>query len=107
MWDLLPGVALRSTPGYLISPLRGLRATFRHSRKSVESMNIKNQKYGTAEFTNEVQHYYDKVLSLWEKNIDISRWKTVVRLPDFVKVGNQSGKLQQLWIARHHRYRGK
>ena len=60
-----------------------------------------------AEFTNEVQHYYDKVLSLWKNNIDISRWKTVVRLPDFVKVGNQSGKLQQLWIARHHRYRGK
>ena len=25
MVDLLPGVALRFTPGYLISPLRGLR----------------------------------------------------------------------------------
>ena len=25
MGDLLPGVALRFTPGYLISPLRGLR----------------------------------------------------------------------------------
>jgi|GEM_PF-1530585 len=25
MGDLLPGVALRLTPGYLISPLRGLR----------------------------------------------------------------------------------
>ena len=24
--DLVPGVALRSTPGYLISPLRGLRS---------------------------------------------------------------------------------
>ena len=56
------------------------------------------------EFTNEVQHY-DKVLSLWENNIDISRWKTVVRLPDFVKAGNQSGKLQQLWIARRRQYR--
>jgi hypothetical protein len=64
------------------------------------------EKHGSSEFTNEVQHY-DKVLSLWEKNIDISRWKTVVRLPDFVKAGNRSGKLQQLWIAQHHRYRGK
>ena len=61
-------------------------------------------KNGTYEFTNEVQHY-DKVLSLWENNIDISRWKTVVRLPDFVKAGNQSGKLQQLWIARRRQYR--
>ena len=59
---------------------------------------------GLYEFTNEVQHY-DKVLSLWENNIDISRWKTVVRLPDFVKAGNQSGKLQQLWIARRRQYR--
>ena len=32
MGDLLPGVALRSTPGYLISPLRGLRSTACHSR---------------------------------------------------------------------------
>jgi hypothetical protein len=29
--DLLPGVPLHSTPGYLISPLRGLRTTARHS----------------------------------------------------------------------------
>jgi hypothetical protein len=53
-------------------------------------------KNGTAEFTNEVQHYYDKVLSLWKNNIDISRWKTVVRLPDFVKAGIQRYKLQRM-----------
>jgi hypothetical protein len=72
----------------------------------VGALKTKNesQEWTPAEFTNEVQHY-DKVLSLWEKNIDISRWKTVVRLPDFVKAGNQSGKLQQLWIARRRQYR--
>ena len=48
MWDLLPGVALRSTPGYLISPLRGLRAIAHHSRKSVESMDIKCQEWNSA-----------------------------------------------------------
>jgi hypothetical protein len=35
MGDLLPGVALRSTPGYLISPLRGLRSTARHCQLRV------------------------------------------------------------------------
>ena len=72
----------------------------------VGALKTKNesQEWTPSEFTNEVQHY-DKVLSLWEKNIDISRWKTVVRLPDFVKAGNQSGKLQQLWIARRRQYR--
>ena len=48
MGDLLPGVALRSTPGYLISPLRGLRSTARHSRKCVESMDIKCQEWNSA-----------------------------------------------------------
>ena len=32
MGDLLPGVALRFTPGYHISPLRGLGSTARHSQ---------------------------------------------------------------------------
>jgi hypothetical protein len=36
MARLLPGVALRSTPGYHISPLRGLGTTGRHSSKSQE-----------------------------------------------------------------------
>ena len=48
MGDLLPGVALRFTPGYLISPLRGLRSTARHSRKCVESMDIKCQEWNSA-----------------------------------------------------------
>ena len=33
MGDLLPGVALRFTPGYLISPLRGVGTTARHSQR--------------------------------------------------------------------------
>jgi hypothetical protein len=78
-------------------------ATARHSRVG-GNPEIQAAKNGSYEFTNEVQHY-DKVLSLWENNIDISRWKTVVRLPDFGKAGNQSGKLQQLWIARRRQYR--
>ena len=82
---------------------RVTEALARHSREC-GNPEIQAAKNGSYEFTNEVQHC-DKVLSLWENNIDISRWKTVVRLPDFVKAGNQSGKLQQLWIARRRQYR--
>ena len=41
MGDLLPGVALRLTPGYLISPLQGLGTTARHSqRKRVQNLKM-------------------------------------------------------------------
>lgn len=58
-----------------------------------------------AKFTNEVQHPA-KVLRLWEELIDSSRWKSDVRLPVFMEKVRRSGKLLQLWIARHRRSRG-
>ena len=48
MGDLLPGVALRFTPGYHISPLRGLRTNARHSQRCLESMDIKSQRWNSA-----------------------------------------------------------
>src|SRR5208283_4026307 len=55
-------------------------------------------------FTNEVQQA-DKVVLPWEPT-DSCHWKSVVRLPGFMKPGNRVGKSLQLWIARHRRSAG-
>ena len=46
MGDLLPGVALRFTPGYHISPLRGLGTTARHSPRKRGNPRILKAKNG-------------------------------------------------------------
>ena len=57
------------------------------------------------EFTNEVQH---QILVLpWDRNTDIFHWKSAVSLPAYKARADRSGKLLQLWIARHQRSLGR
>jgi hypothetical protein len=51
-------------------------------------------------FTNEVQLFLDKVLQ-WDDAMNRFRLKSAVRFPDLAKLGKQSAKSRQLWIARH------
>src|SRR5208337_2775123 len=62
------------------------------------------RKADPCKFTNEVQQA-DKVVLPWEPT-DSCHWKSVVRLPGFMKPGNRVGKSLQLWIARHRRSAG-
>jgi len=55
---------------------------------------------GFPKFTNEVQHFLDKVLP-WDDAMNSFRLKSAVRFPDLAKLGKQSAKSRQLWIARH------
>lgn len=57
---------------------------------------------GFAEFTNEVQHQV-RVLP-WDT--DSSLLRNGVRLPAYVPRGRRSGKLLDVWVARHRRSRG-
>ena len=57
-------------------------------------------KDGFPKFTNEVQHFLDKVLQ-WDNAMNSFRLKSAVRFPDLAKPGKQSAKSRQLWIARH------
>ena len=55
---------------------------------------------GFPKFTNEVQHFVYKVLR-WDNAMDSFRLKSAVSFPDLAKLGKQSAKSRQLWIARH------
>src|SRR5688572_12831373 len=55
---------------------------------------------GYPKFTNEVQHFLYKVLQ-WDDTMDIFRLKNAARFPNLAKLGKQSAKSRQLWIARH------
>src|SRR5207248_1670385 len=55
---------------------------------------------GFPKFTNEVQHFLDKVLQ-WDDAMNSFRLKSAVHFPDLAKPGRQSAKSRQLWIARH------
>ena len=56
--------------------------------------------YGSPEFTNEVQHFPEGVLR-WDSGTTSFHWINDARLPDFEPTGARSGRLLQLWIARH------
>jgi hypothetical protein len=53
---------------------------------------------GFPEFTNEVQHFLDKVLR-WDDAMNSFRLKNTVRFPGLAKPGKQSATLRLLWIA--------
>jgi hypothetical protein len=55
---------------------------------------------GFPKFTNEVQHFLDKVLR-WDDAMNSFRLKSAARFADLAKPGKQSAKSRQLWIARH------
>jgi hypothetical protein len=55
---------------------------------------------GFPKFTNEVQHFLDKVLR-WDDAMNSFRLKSAVHFADLAKPGKQSAKSRQLWIARH------
>src|SRR5580765_3920478 len=55
---------------------------------------------GFPKFTNQVQHFLDKVLQ-WDSSMNNFRWKSAARFPDLAMPGKQSAKSRQLWIARH------
>src|SRR5688572_23697333 len=60
----------------------------------------KEGKPGFPKFTNEVQHFLYKVLQ-WDDTMDNFRLKNAARFPNLAKLGKQSAKSRQLWIARH------
>jgi hypothetical protein len=58
------------------------------------------RQFGNPKFTDQVQHFLDKVL-LWDNAMNSFRLNSAVRFPDLAKPGKQSAKSRQLWIARH------
>ena len=55
---------------------------------------------GYPKFTDQVQHFFSKVLR-WDDSMNNFRLKTAVEFPVLAKPGKQSAKSRQLWIARH------
>ncbi len=76
----------------------GRNASVFRSKRSL--VHVQPLSPGFSRFTNQVQHELDKVLS-WTRDTDNFQLRSGGRLPVFKARGARSGKLQQLWIARH------
>ena len=61
----------------------------------------RSRAHGGLKFTNEVQHP-EKVLP-WDDDTNRSPLKSGVRFPVYERPAPRSGKLMQVWIARHRR----
>jgi hypothetical protein len=66
----------------------------------IQVLGIQKIQPGCPKFTNQVQHFLDKVLQ-WDSSMNNFRWKSAARFPDLAMPGKQSAKSRQLWIARH------
>ena len=75
-------------------------SSIRHTRESGYPGGVVEKKPGFPRFTNQVQHFFCKVLQ-WDDSMNNFRLKNAVEFPDFAKPGKQSAKSRQLWIARH------
>ena len=103
-----PGVAVtdylhkEATPGTVVKRSRredGLDAAGEVVCHPIRDRNVAS---GFPKFTNEVQHLIEVLR--WESDTSRSALRNGKRLPDYVRRDRRSGKLRQLWIARHRRY---